>query len=835
MTRSNLRTGSKIVVLLAAGMLVPGGCDCHGHVVPGSSLMTPTVDNLPDQTYESELQIGGQRDPLSAVWVQLEKSTDAQMLMDASDSSAWTGTLPLDLGTNNFVVFATEGLSFSLRAGPFTVVRLPRVVTVGAPTLDPVTTPTNRTPQRLSGTKPADTSLWLVKDSAPSNEIQIIAQGADTTWSHDLALVEGTNGFSVYCRQTGIIDHSAAVSASIVLDTVPPTAPEVNQPTSPTGLTVTDVSGTKAADGNLCLRRDQDPTCTEVAANDGQTDFLEVVDLNNGYNYLCFSSVDLVGNASDETCVVVVKIAGPTVTVTKPHPDGVIKASTEVVAQVDGGASPEEAVSSVRICIDATCQTVIGVGDQYTATFDVSSFQDGSTHQVSVTATNAGGAVTTVSFNVTYSNGTVLVLSNETVPSNTEGVRLVYDPVHALVHAVWADECIFWGIGLCPQSKAGNNPWDIFYRVLNGDTWGPILLISDDAADGDSRAPTIAVDGAGVVHIAWQESGNVQGKGSNAKIVYRTLTTGTLGAITVVSNTTKDSLSPSIAVSTDNAVHLVWEQQQASNDHDIMYSRKPAAGSFSAAAALSQDTCTGASPQATCETLAGCRWTTSCVAVNGDSRTPRVVCDHSSIAHVVWQEKRPVTGATHDIYYRAVAGGVPQAITRLVSDNVFDGESFLPVLAIDSSDTLHIAWRDTATVGGVSAIPRIWYRSFASGAFSPSNSYIMISATSSLGSDTPAIAVAPDDSVVIAWAEVVAGPSADISFCSGQNLIFDSPQTAYADAGLSVSPAVAVDAGSVAHLVWHDDTPIPPADPPRPGSLGGGPDTDVLYVNASLQ
>ncbi|MCK4389375.1 MAG: DUF5011 domain-containing protein, partial [Desulfobacterales bacterium] len=86
-----------------------------------------------------------------------------------------------------------------------------------APTLDPVTSPTNVSPQTISGTKEANTSVWL-------NESEIVALDADTTWSYELSLNEGTNNISLTSKDA-VSNESGATTGSIVLDMVAPAAP----------------------------------------------------------------------------------------------------------------------------------------------------------------------------------------------------------------------------------------------------------------------------------------------------------------------------------------------------------------------------------------------------------------------------------------------------------------------------------------------------------------------------------------------------------------------------------------------------------------------------------
>ena len=81
------------------------------------------------------------------------------------------------------------------------------------PALDPVTTPTNAATQVLSGTKPADTSVWM-------NNAEIVPASPDTTWSYETTLQEDENSILLY-RKTAQGLASEPVSDEILRDTTP--------------------------------------------------------------------------------------------------------------------------------------------------------------------------------------------------------------------------------------------------------------------------------------------------------------------------------------------------------------------------------------------------------------------------------------------------------------------------------------------------------------------------------------------------------------------------------------------------------------------------------------
>jgi hypothetical protein len=81
-------------------------------------------------------------------------------------------------------------------------------------TLDTLAATTQTTPVTLSGTKSADTAIYI--DSA-----LVVALDSATTWSYDQPLTEGLNTFIIESKN-GSGNTSTAVEASIILDTVAP-------------------------------------------------------------------------------------------------------------------------------------------------------------------------------------------------------------------------------------------------------------------------------------------------------------------------------------------------------------------------------------------------------------------------------------------------------------------------------------------------------------------------------------------------------------------------------------------------------------------------------------
>ncbi|MEW6408046.1 MAG: SdrD B-like domain-containing protein [Patescibacteria group bacterium] len=91
--------------------------------------------------------------------------------------------------------------------GPFTLDN----VSPNSPTLNAVTSPTKDTPQTISGTKEANSSVILLNGNT------IVGVNANTTWSYSLDLLEGVNNLSLKSRDA-YGNESNTIGRSITLD-----------------------------------------------------------------------------------------------------------------------------------------------------------------------------------------------------------------------------------------------------------------------------------------------------------------------------------------------------------------------------------------------------------------------------------------------------------------------------------------------------------------------------------------------------------------------------------------------------------------------------------------
>lgn len=155
-----------------------------------------------------------------------------------------------------------------------------------APVLNDVTSPTNISVQQISGTKEANSSIYL-------DGTLVVPRDGATNWFAVVTLSEGNNTFELTSKDS-LGNESEETEGSIILDTTPPDEPTIDPVTTPTNDNTQTITGTKDADSSILLNGE------EVIELNSSTTWSYVVSLTDGDNTLRFSSADELGNESDE-------------------------------------------------------------------------------------------------------------------------------------------------------------------------------------------------------------------------------------------------------------------------------------------------------------------------------------------------------------------------------------------------------------------------------------------------------------------------------------------------------------------------------------------------------
>jgi hypothetical protein len=159
------------------------------------------------------------------------------------------------------------------------------------PTLDVVLSPTNVSPQTLSGTKESNTSIWF-------NGTEIISANSETNWSYDFELTDGENSVSIISKDI-IGNESSEINTTIIFDISAPATPSLEPVISPTNFSSQTLSGTKEANSSILIND------TVVVSNNASIDWSFAYNLSEGTNNISITSCDTVGNESSAVLTII--------------------------------------------------------------------------------------------------------------------------------------------------------------------------------------------------------------------------------------------------------------------------------------------------------------------------------------------------------------------------------------------------------------------------------------------------------------------------------------------------------------------------------------------------
>ena len=152
------------------------------------------------------------------------------------------------------------------------------------PSLNIVLSPTNVSPQTLSGTKESNTSIWI-------NGAEAISANSEITWSYDFVLTEGENSISIIAKDMAG-NESKETNTNIILDISTPATPGLDSVISPTNFSSQILSGTKEANSSIIINS------AEVISLNSSIDWSYSYILSEGTNSISITSCDSVGNES---------------------------------------------------------------------------------------------------------------------------------------------------------------------------------------------------------------------------------------------------------------------------------------------------------------------------------------------------------------------------------------------------------------------------------------------------------------------------------------------------------------------------------------------------------
>ena len=300
--------------------------------------------------------------------------------------------------------------------------------------------------------------------------------------------------------------------------------------------------------------------------------------------------------------------------------------------------------------------------------------------------------------------------------------------------------------------------WEIFYRRWNASTssWTATEVVSTESIVAAFH-PSLAVDTLGNVHIAWQDSGG------NYDICYKcwnaSISTWTTTEVVSTESTTESSY-PALTTDAVGNIHVTWHDLTnylgAGTEYDIFYKRRDASTSL---------------------------WTTTEVVSTestANSIYPALTADTAGIAHIVWEDYTNYTncGTDSDIFYKYWNASISTwTTTEVVSTESTEASSWSS-LDTDAAGNVNIVWQDSTDYAGNGTDWDIFYKSRDSATFLWTTTEV-VSTESTGGSYYPSIDVADtgfDYHVVWYDGTDYKGAGADIDiFYKGTTVDFLSP------------------------------------------------------------
>jgi hypothetical protein len=313
------------------------------------------------------------------------------------------------------------------------------------------------------------------------------------------------------------------------------------------------------------------------------------------------------------------------------------------------------------------------------------------------------------------------------------------------------------------QDNSKDKNFEIFYKKSSdgGASWSKYKRLTWNS--GDSRSPTIAVDSNNHLHLLWYDDSP-----GNDEIFYkRSMNGGATWATKRLTYNSGDSRAPHIAVDSSNHLYVAWDDVTPGS-RQIYYK-------------MSKD--------------GGATWITKRLTWNPEySNAPCIAVDSNNHIHIVWFGYATGNG---EIYYKKSTDGGKSWTTKRLTYN--SGSSYNPVIATDSNNHIHVAWHDSTHW-----FFEIYYKKSTDGGASWTTKRL----TKIIGySWFPVITVDSNNFLHLVWFDGL----------SGEYEIYYKRSTSGGDSwetkrltwnsGLSEHPDMAIDNNSSIHVVWRDNTP----------------------------
>jgi hypothetical protein len=314
-------------------------------------------------------------------------------------------------------------------------------------------------------------------------------------------------------------------------------------------------------------------------------------------------------------------------------------------------------------------------------------------------------------------------------------------------------ELMIWTAGLFLFAQAAQADWSAAKRL----TWNA----------GGSWSPVIAVDSFDNLHVVWYDEA-----AGNSEIYYKKSTDG--GATWTTSRrltwNSGLSLSPNLALDSADSLHLVWEDGTPGN-YEIYYMRS---------------------------TDYGANWTTArrLTWTSGESGGAAIAVDSSGKLHVAWYDDTP---GNFEIYYKkSNDGGATWGASQRIAWT--PDESVAPDIIFQSPGNIHVVWEDYTPGNN-----EIYYKKSSDLGTTWGKSQRLT--WTSGGSYVPLIALDPSDNLHLIWQDSTPGTS-EVYYqkSTNQGKTWTASQRITWTSGASAATGIALDSSGHLHVVWWDST-----------------------------
>lgn len=307
---------------------------------------------------------------------------------------------------------------------------------------------------------------------------------------------------------------------------------------------------------------------------------------------------------------------------------------------------------------------------------------------------------------------------------------------------------------------------DIFYAARPPNSgWLPPVNLSN--SPGTSNYPMVAVDGAGTIHVVWQDD-----TPGNSQVYYASKpTSGPWSTPANISESPGYARRPRLAIDRADTLHVVWGDNSGGHPQISYRSRAVGFDVWSPVSNISN--------------------------TPGYADAPTIAVDSTGRLHVAWGDNSP---GAFDIYYssQAVGGGWSAPVNLSNSELT----SVLPALAVGPNDSLHLVWNDDSTGNW-----EIYYRVRApSGGWSATRNLSNTPGNIDDDNDPPALAVGADGLARVVWFDRSGPWRWDLYYTRQKPGGAWTPATPITGSGRAFFPALGLDAAGSSHIAWYDDS-----------------------------